>query len=248
VEIYAKEFWLPKRGNTKAEYEDASHCAPDNCRFALADGATETSFSGIWAKQLVRAFTNRKLSVPVAIEELKHLRTKWRQIVHRHELPWYAEEKADAGACAAFLGLEFSEHNSETGTENIWRATATGDSCLVQVRANEILKAFPLGESASFNNCPILLCSRPAFNETGRDDLIMASSGSWGCDDIFLLMTDALACWFFKEHEQGNRPWSVLRDLDAEGHISFEELVSDLRSDGRMRNDDVTLVRIDIFG
>jgi hypothetical protein len=247
VEIYAKEFWLPKRGNTKAEYEDAFHLATDKCRFAVADGATETSFSGIWAKQLVRAFTNRNLSVPLGIEELRPLQIKWQQIVHRRALPWYAEEKASAGAYATFVGLEFSEQKSQTGTENTWRATAAGDSCLVQVRANEILKAFPLAESASFTNCPILLCSAPVFNENGRD-LIMAASGSWGCDDIFLLMTDALACWFFKECEQGDRPWNILRDLDTEGHISFDELVSDLRSDGRMKNDDVTLVRIDVLG
>ena len=248
MEVHAKEFWLPKRGNTEAEYEDAFHRAPDNCRFAVADGATETSFSGIWAKQLVRAFTNGNLSVPLALEELDRLQIKWRQIVHRRELPWYAEEKADAGACATFLGLEFSEHNSETGAENIWRATAAGDSCLVQVRVNEILRAFPLCESGSFSNCPSLLCSTPVFNETSRGDLIKAASGSWGCDDTFLLMTDALACWFFKEREQGNQPWNVLRDLDTDGHISFKELVSDLRSDGRIRNDDVTLLRIDILG
>jgi len=60
-------------------------------------------------------------------------------------------------------------------------------------------------------------------------------------------MTDALSCWFFREREQGNEPWNLLRDLDTAGHVSFEKLVADLRSEGRMKNDDVTLLRVDVL-
>ncbi len=60
-------------------------------------------------------------------------------------------------------------------------------------------------------------------------------------------MTDALACWFFRESEQGNKPWLVLRNLDTQGSVSFEKFVTDLRSAGLMKNDDVTLLRIDII-
>jgi hypothetical protein len=256
VEIHAKEFWLPKSGNTKAEYEDAFHASPDNCRFAVADGATETSFSGIWAKQLVRAFTSRNLSVPFSGGELKPLQARWKQTVQtrlkqigrRHPLPWYAEEKANAGAYAAIVGVEFMGQDSLAGSENFWRATAAGDSCLVQVRGDEVLKAFPLAESGSFGNSPSLLCSMPESQESGMEDVIVSTSGSWRCNDVFFLMTDALACWFFKEREQGNQPWRGFCGLDRDGRISFDHLVSELRLDKRMKNDDVTLVRIDVLG
>jgi len=56
-----------------------------------------------------------------------------------------------------------------------------------------------------------------------------------------------LACWFFKELEEGNKPWNLLRDLDTEDGVPFEKFVADLRSGQRMKNDDVTLVRIDIL-
>ena len=75
----------------------------------------------------------------------------------------------------------------------------------------------------------------------------MHCDGSWGCEDAFFLMTDALACWFFKELEEGNKPWNLLRDLDTEDGVPFEKFVADLRSGQRMKNDDVTLVRIDIL-
>ncbi len=84
------------------------------------------------------------------------------------------------------------------------------------------------------------------FNGNGSE-LILNRSGSWGCDDVFFLMTDALACWFFKERERGNQPWTLLRDLDTCGPISFEKFVTDVRAEGRMKNDDVTLVRIDVL-
>lgn len=245
MEIYAKEYWLPKRGSTDAEYEDAFSIAEDRFRFAVADGATETSFSGVWAKQLVRAFTNRKLSIPIVLDELKPLQSRWEKIVHRHPLPWYAEEKASSGAFAAFIGLEFVQEESDAITKRTWRAVAAGDSCLVQVTGDEVF-GFPLTDSGSFSSRPNLLSSS-AMSNGSAGELLLHCSGSWGCEDVFFLMTDALACWFFREREQGNRPWNLLRDLDTSAQVSFEKLVADLRSEGRMKNDDVTLVRIHVL-
>jgi hypothetical protein len=36
-------------------------------------------FHGVWAKQLVRAFTNRQLSIPIALDELKPLQSRWQK-------------------------------------------------------------------------------------------------------------------------------------------------------------------------
>lgn len=246
MEAYAKEFWLPKLGSSEAEYEDAFSLSKDRFRFAVADGATETSFSRDWAKQLVRAFANKTLSVPISLDELKPLQSKWKTFVHRHPLPWYAAEKVDNGAFAAFVGLELSEERSDTGVRNVWRATAAGDSCLVQVRGDAIFKAFPLTDSASFNNRPNLLASSSKQNGN-ESELVLNADGVYGCDDAFFLMTDALACWFFREHEQGNKPWILLKDLDTQGNVSFEKFIADLRASGRMKNDDVTLLRVDII-
>ena len=246
MEIYAKTFLLPKNGSSKIEYEDASSIAKDKFRFAVADGAAETSFSRDWAKQLVRAFTKKRLSVPIAAEELKPLRSKWEEVVHRHPLAWYAEEKANDGAYAAFVGLEFLQERFEASTQQKWQATASGDCCLVQVRGDKIIKAFPLADSESFGSRPNLLCSTTASNGNGNE-IVLKSAGSWGCEDAFFLMTDALACWFFKESELGNKPWNRLRDLDTQDHAPFEKFIADLRSTKRMKNDDVTLLRIDVL-
>ena len=243
MEIFATEFWLPKNGSSKAEYEDASAIAKDKSRFAVADGATETSFSGIWARQLVRAFTDKRLSVPLVPEELKLLQGKWQKIIHRHPLPWYAEEKAYDGAFAAFVGLEFFAEDSETNKKTNWRATAAGDCCLFQVRNEEIIEAFPLSGSIAFNDRPNLLCS--AINGNVTSEIISKSGGPLLSEDIFFLMTDAIACWFFMEYERRNKPWNLLETQDMG---SFEKFVSNLRSEKQMKNDDVTLLRVDVIG
>lgn len=242
MEIFATEFWLPKNGSSEAEYEDASAIAKDKSRFAVADGATETSFSQIWAKQIVRAFTDKRLSIPILTDELKPLQSKWQKIVRRHPLPWYAEEKVNDGAFAAFVGLEFFDTESEAGIRKLWRATAAGDSCLVQVRNEGIVEAFPMGNSASFNDRPDLLGS--VINGNGSLEMISKSGGLVSANDVFFLMTDAIACWFLKEHEKGNKPWN---SLETQDQSSFQKFVVALRAEKQMKNDDVTLVRIDVI-
>jgi len=252
MDAYLGAFRLPKEGSTEEEYEDAFFPRKDRIypiekirRFAIADGATETSFSGVWARLLVCGFVRRTLAIPLTLEQLKPLQERWRKKVGEKPLPWYAAEKMSYGAFAALLGLEFSEVHGEAGTVRSWQATAAGDCCLVQVRENAVVDTFPFTGSSEFNNRPDLLASLPAFNSP-QNDLVKTYGGSWGCDDTFFLMTDALACWFFKEREAGNEPWNLLRDLDTQGQVSFQKFVSVLRLSAAIKNDDVTLVRIDI--
>ncbi len=109
MQAVVKNFWVPKYGNTAEEYEDAS--ASSTYRFAVADGATESSFAERWAQGLVKAFTSTPLDhirnpkVPLA-EWLDPLQKEWHKSVPWDRLPWYADEKARTGAFAAFLGVE----------------------------------------------------------------------------------------------------------------------------------------------
>ena len=253
MDAYLKAFWLPKEGSTKSEYEDAffplkerNYPIAKRPRFAIADGATEASFSRLWARLLVCGFVRQRLGLPPTPEQLKPMQERWKSKVSGKSLAWYAEEKLAYGAFAALLGLEFSEVHEETETVRTWKATAAGDCCLVHVRADDIIGAFPIGDSALFNNRPDLLGSMTAANGPEKE-LVKTLYGTWGCDDAFFLMTDALACWFFKDREAGNKPWIVLRNLDTQGQVSFHEFVTGLRNSKAMKNDDVTLLRIDIW-
>src|SRR5437879_3789162 len=111
MRISAQAFWSPKAGNQESEYEDAF--GPEHpiigkegttFRFAVGDGATETLFSGVWAKQLVRAFCRGQLEGQGFPHHLTALRERWLKIVTRKPMPWYAEEKLRSGAFAAIVG------------------------------------------------------------------------------------------------------------------------------------------------
>src|SRR5205814_2951628 len=65
MQTSATAWWAPKSGNAANEYEDAYAVKPDSLRFAVADGASETSFAKQWAELLVGRFV---LEPPTAAE------------------------------------------------------------------------------------------------------------------------------------------------------------------------------------
>jgi serine/threonine protein phosphatase PrpC len=246
MRVSAEGFRAPKLGNKDSEYEDAFYPRAKIISqeqklfsFAVADGATETSFSGLWAKQLVRAFCKGIPDGPEISINLVPLRERWQKIVSRRPLPWYAEEKIRSGAFAAIVGLVLEDGAKGQGS---WKALAVGDSCLFQVRNKQVLKCFPIKKSEDFNNSPQLLSSIDG-------DKVRASrtKGQWLEGDTFYLMTDAVACWFMKQVEVNTVPARELTDLrDDEGKNSFQSWLKELRDGHRLRNDDVTIVRIEI--
>lgn len=249
MEVFAQAFWLPKAGNSEAEYEDA-FSPPEGgrktrFRFAVADGATATSYSGIWAKQLVGAFAKGRIRSPTIGKDLAPLQQLWGEEVRRKPLPWYAEEKLRSGTFAAFLGLSLSARSANAGRGQ-WQALAVGDCCLAHVRRDKVLASFPITAAVDFNDRPFLVSSHPRQNGS-IEQHIRTRHGTWITEDTFFLMTDALAHWFYSEMEQDRRPWATLRDLDTEEVKPFAQWISGLRSEHAIPNDDVTLLRIDII-
>jgi hypothetical protein len=57
-------------------------------------------------------------------------------------------------------------------------------------------------------------------------------------------MTDALAQWFLAEAELGRRPWGALAKVTTPEQ--FAAYIDCLRAGGALRNDDVTLVSVEV--
>src|SRR5256886_16323081 len=91
-------FSCHKAGNPRTEYEDAwairGSDSPTRCRVAVADGATESSFSALWAALLVESFVRGRSSGPDFFEGLDSIRRLWKRKIRGRPLPWYAAEKA----------------------------------------------------------------------------------------------------------------------------------------------------------
>lgn len=246
--LFADVFWAPKIGNTEEEYEDAFFPKQkfegrrDTFNFAIADGATESSFSALWARLLVKAVGAGRLS-PNSIEPaLSKLKSCWDHSVSKKTLPWFAEEKARVGAFSTLLGL-FLRESEEEGRQ--WEAFAIGDSCLFQVRGDHLLLRFPLCNAEEFTSRPILLSSREQIGD-GRES-IKRHYGEWNYEDHFFMMTDALAHWFLTRYELGEKPWVLLQSLGSRDFpADFRSWLNELRKSNSLKNDDVTLWRINI--
>ena len=221
----------------------------------MADGATDSAFTGRWARSLVRAFANSSPAHPWgargALEPwLEPLQGAWHEGIEWDCLPWYCLEKAREGAFSSLLGLAFvdggflcqpvtAERLPTTGLR--WHALAVGDSCLFHVRDDTLLATFPLNCAAQFSNRPLLLSSNAVKNRRVWEK-VWSTKGYGHPGDTFFLATDALAQWFLSQHEVGVKPWGTLGDLKAEA--GFALCIGQLRQQRLIRNDDTTLLTV----
>ena len=238
-ELRTQQVLLPKSGFDSSECEDFIGIDEQNCRFAVADGATEAFDARNWAQRLAEnwvrsdaALTAQTFHEWVASEGLA-LHASWNQLT----LPWYAEEKARKGSFAAFVGLELDLMNDAP----CWKAIALGDACLLHCREGALLKSFPVTKSASFNSAPLLVASDPALYKNSADSLVI-ESGRCETNDILFLVSDAAAAWYLERFEQNDFS-DILRDNSEPDAAKFFE---NERHAGRIRNDDIAVIRVEL--
>lgn len=259
-------FRLPKIGASDAEYEDAYWCGPgpggddgsQSLRVIIADGASESMLAGRWARRLTEVFGTAPEDIGTGtgfIAAYRRAAAGWEAELARYKqeradrdspIQWYEEPGLARGAHSTLLAAEF--RCPPDGEDPYWVATALGDSCLFHVRGGELRDAIPIGHSAGFSNQPALLSSSGmAAGVLGR--YLSIKSGSLWPGDTCYLATDALSAWFLRRVETGesrNEPWRPLHLLDDGNQDEFKDLIEKQRDDGAIRDDDTTLVRVDL--
>jgi hypothetical protein len=268
-------YWAAKEGSSPVEYEDAWRVLPATGEevpgnwvgVAVADGATESLLARQWARMMANEFAAASDAVCDAnlfTGKVLALAAQWPAVVGSYiakrenaarPIQWYERPGIEKGAFATILALQVhfaSQHPSsiesqiDPGFTRViggWNSAALSDTCLFHVRGGYLKAAFPLSESASFGTSPALLGSSGADPEAIMDHLRFAQ-GTVAEGDDFFVCTDALAAWFLARAEEGRRPWETLRDLTE---IGFTEWVSEARRNSGLRNDDVTLVHMDVW-
>jgi hypothetical protein len=243
-----RSFTVAKAGNADAENEDAYLCHPGErdgeFLLAVADGATDSLFSGIWARLLVEEFPTIMASRASRARRSKAFRrwidglqASWLEEVSNKPLPWYAEHKLTTGAHAALVGIRVC--SSET--ELRWEAIAVGDCNLFVVENDELRVGMPIQKAEDFGVTPFLIGTTQAANARLLDFLVF-DSGSAGASAEFFVMSDALAQWFLAANERNQCPWRALRKLSCD--VQFRRFVNRLRSRQWIRNDDTTLIML----
>src|SRR6266508_3318167 len=91
---------IPKAGSQPWEYEDdlrwnrGARGRRAARRYAVADGASESSFAAAWASSLTQAYVHGLLAAGSLLDDLVPLQARWQREVSERPLPWYAAEKA----------------------------------------------------------------------------------------------------------------------------------------------------------
>lgn len=242
--LLIEAFACPKAGNRREEYEDAwavrGSDSPRAARVSVTDGATEASFSKLWATLLAEAWVRSRSTGAEFTERLAGARRLWRRKTVGRALPWYAAEKARRGAYAAFLGV------SIVATSGAWRALAIGDCNLFQLEGLgpdlAVALAFPFRRSDEFGSSPFLLGSIARSDDDPAPHLRLAE-GVLPSRGMLLLASDALSAWLLRREERGEPAWEAVGPLGIREPADFDALVEAAREEGA-RNDDMTLVRV----
>ncbi|REE55429.1 hypothetical protein A8990_16921 [Paenibacillus taihuensis] len=244
-------FSLPKAGNRSDEYEDASHISTHVqkdatiCRFAIADGASESSYADLWANLLASGYCFGRFDGTTIHKSVSPLLKAWQKKTGGKSLPWYAQEKLSSGAFSTLAGITFRFANDAESAA--FDGIAVGDSCIFHVRGDTVFSSFPLSTVDDFGRRPVLISSNAA-NNARLHAFVHQWSGTAEAGDAFWLMTDALACWLLTRYKEDR---SVIRRLlELDGARAFNHLVHEERQlihrkgHAYLRNDDVTFIRL----
>ncbi len=240
--LSVREFHRSKTGNSEAEYEDSFAYDDSRGIFAIADGATESSFADVWADALVTTFVEsppdfNRNDRDVMKEILRLARDKWHRGIDWDSLPWFQKNKALMGSYSTLLGLQVDM------TGERFRCIAVGDSCMFQVSRGR-MESFPFADSGDMSNTPKLMWSGLGYSAGLEKEVeipgIEVKYGRFRQGDTVMLATDALSKWVLLHKTE--KPWETLA---AHGE-DFDAFVGELISGGEVKNDDVTLIVITI--
>ncbi|MBA4191963.1 MAG: hypothetical protein C0467_28620 [Planctomycetaceae bacterium] len=226
---------VPKIGNRAEENEDATNASADGLRFGIADGATEGWESGPWATHLTAAFINAPPTPATFAGWLAETRRAWVPKAAPGPLPWYATVKQQEGSFATVAGLEIRRTAKPPGWG--WRSVAVGDSCLLHLRGEKLLAAFPHSSPAAFGNRPRLVPS--AADVACPEPEWLAGRAAAG--DLFLLATDAVAAQLLHPHALKVALVAVRESLRTRNP---ESMLAWLRTVQATTNDDASLIGI----
>jgi hypothetical protein len=246
----ALTFFVPKKGSPIGDWEDRVRVSTGdpasrrNPRFAMVDGATEAYDAKAWADCLVDSFVRPDRHQPRVDREgmvgwMGAVQNQWRTSRHR-VTTLAAQRKAAEGSYATLLGGELVDLD---GDRPQWHAVSVGDVVLFHVRDGMLLNHFPELRPEDFDNTPDLVHSRVEMFGVSSGGLRF-SQGDLRVGDQLFVTTDALAEWLVRHCER--QTWSTLDEVDHPA--TFHHLISVLRQNNEIRNDDVTLLRMWMIG
>jgi hypothetical protein len=257
MQIQMVAFSEAKEGNAPGEWQDGASggvvsdgtATPRRARFVVLDGATGAYDAVRWVDQLVRSFAPQAGSggprlEPAAMRAwFAEMQDQWAATVRDFDSIIEERKFNEVGSFATLLGFEI---DGLDGPEPYWRAVALGDTVLFHVRASRLIAVFPPMGPDDFGTLPDGVHTSRASLDRMTDRLLFGG-GVLEAGDFLFAATDAMAQWILRTIERDQaKVWDTLTTL-AHPDV-FARLVEDQRreqnSAKRMKNDDVTLMRL----
>lgn len=255
MHVQLNVYSAPKEGYRPGEWEDGGAggagggrgADPAICRFAVADGATETYDSMSWVRQLIGSFLTWKQPSGARWPKLeRESMTSWFTAMQEQWMDtapagtdFIEQAKIRQGTLATFVGCQVIGLDTRAPA---WRAVALGDSVLFHVRDGQLLDQFPRLRSTDFASAPEGISTLP--QQLGRmSEHLQFREGRLAAGDLIFAATDAFAQWMTARAEEGDPGlWELLGGLVHDS--AFERLIAGERRSRAMKDDDVTLLRI----
>lgn len=229
--------------------QDRFSINPDTKSVALADGMSQSYQQKIWASLLTDSYTSNPEFVPnkASVEELS---TQWHEQVKKYiedltvnHAPQYLiimnqnalAMKKSAGA--TFLGIRFEG--------NQWNGDVLGDSCLIEIENNKILRILTSQQGEEFDNHPDYFDSDSSKGGKGTPQQI---SGKITEQTSIILVSDPFSDILNEKKKEGTEEIYIKELLQVSNHDEFEALVDKWRKEYGMHNDDSTLIIIEHDG
>ena len=254
MQIQMVTFSEPKEGNAPGEWQDGA-CGGvvgdgRRARFVVLDGATTAYDPVRWVDQLVRSFAPQaggsqgpRLEPAAMRAWFAAMQDRWAAEVRDFDSIIEERKFAEVGSFATLLGFEIGGLD---GAEPRWRAVALGDTVLFHVRAHRLVTVFPPMGPDDFGTLPDGVHTARASLDRMTERLL-TGGGTLRAEDFLFAATDAMAQWILRVAQRDEvKLWRTLTTL-AHPDV-FARLVEDQRreqdSAKRMKNDDVTLMRL----
>jgi serine/threonine protein phosphatase PrpC len=254
MKLVWKSFSICKDGNREEENEDAvfpviasgTSLWSDGFSCAMADGATQASFSKLWANLLVKE-TGRSQNLTQDLPQaLFAAHSSWKNQLNQIDLPWPVEVKMQQGAHSTLLWFHIWHRNGAGPLNDApprgWTSNAIGDTCVFQVTKGKSSEGFPFTSSEQFSNSPELVST----NSLHRAKLTQRTiSGTWQKGDYFLIASDALAEWLVRNLASQKTTWASVHD-HLTSLVRYQNWIRALRKHNLIKNDDTTLICLSV--
>jgi len=248
MQIQMVTFSEAKAGNAPDEWQDGASggVLGGTARFIVVDGATQAYDPLRWVDQLVTSFapaSGPRLEPAAMRAWFSQMQDQWAAGVRAFDSIIEERKFTEVGSFATLLAFEITGLD---GPEPFWRAVALGDTVLFHVRADRLIATFPPLGPGDFGTLPDGVHTQRSSLDRMTERLA-TGGGVLAAGDLLFAATDAMAHWILRAIARDEKKvWATLATL-AHPDV-FARLVEDQRKeqDGafRMKNDDVTLMRL----